>query len=137
MLVLKREAFDALLAYALACTEEMACGILGGRLEGGRRVACLACPLPNAAHSRESFSFDRGEHSRAVAGLNARHLVPMGTWFCHRDTDAVMTAREIQAAHDRNGSYLVLSLRQSAQPVLCAYRVWGGRADAEELVIED
>ena len=31
---------------------------------------------------------------------------------------------------------LVLSLREPEKPVLRAYRVWGGRADAEELVIE-
>ena len=67
MLVLKQEAYDTLLAHALAVSEEMACGILGGKLENGRRVACLACPLPNAAHSRERFSLDRAAHSRAVA----------------------------------------------------------------------
>ena len=136
MLVLKQEAYDTLLAHALAEREEMACGILGGKQENGRRVACLACPLPNAAHSRERFSLDRAAHSRAVSDLNAKRLVSLGTWFCHREGDAAMTPYEIQSAHDRDGSYLVLSLREPGTPVLRSYRVWGGRADAEELVIE-
>ena len=74
MLAMKQEAYRALLAYALACTEEMACGILGGKREGGRRVVYRVCPLPNAAHSRERFSFDRTEHSRAVSDLTGERL---------------------------------------------------------------
>ena len=48
-----------------------------------------------------------------------------------------MTACEIRSAHDRDGSCLVLSLNDPERPELCAYHVWGGRADSEELVIED
>ena len=60
----------------------------------------------------------------------------MGTWFCHAHSAAAMTPYEIQSAHDRNGSYLVLSLLED-EPELRSYRVWGGRADEEELLFED
>lgn len=137
MLVMKREAYDTMLSYACACTGEMACGILGGRQEAGRRIATQCCPLPNAAYSRERFALERSAHSRAVSELNAQRLAPVGTWFCHRDSGASMTAYEIQSAHDRDGSYLVLSLNDPERPELRSYRVWGGRADPEQLVIED
>ena len=135
MIYVKQSVYETMLAHARACTEEMACGILGGRHEDGQRTIIGFYPITNAAHSQERFSLDRTEHSRAMAAMPLDGSAMMGTWFCHRNSDAVMTAYEIQSAHDRDGSYLVLSLKNPEEPVLCSYRVWGGRADREELLL--
>ena len=135
MIIIKQEAYAAMLEHARGSTVEMACGIVSGRLEGGKRIVHRFHPIVNAAHSRDKFSLDRAELSRAMTSLTKIGGSTVGTWFCHRDSGAVMTPYEIQTAHDRDGSYLVLSLAGS-EPVLRSYRVWGGRADEEELFIE-
>ena len=135
MIYVKQSVYEAMLAHAGACTEEMACGILSGRIENGQRTVIRFYPITNAAHCRDRFSLDRAEHSRAMASMPQDGGSMIGTWFCHRDSDAVMTAYEIQSAHDRDGSYLVLSLKKPGEPLLCSYRVWGGRADKEELIL--
>ena len=92
-------------------------------------------PITNTAHDPERFALDRTEHSQAMAAMKKQGASMIATWFCHRDSEARMTAYEIQSAHDRDGSYLVLSLKDLDAPELCSYRVWGGRADKEELLL--
>ena len=133
MIYVRQSAYEAMLAHARACGEEMACGVLSGRIEGGKRTVIRFYPITNTAHSPERFALDRTEHSRTIAEMKKDGTAMIGTWFCHRASDARMTAYEIQSAHDRDGSYLVLSLQKPGAPELCSYRVWGGRADKEEL----
>ena len=133
MIYVRQSVYEDMLAHARACTGKMACGVLSGRIEGGQRTVIRFYPVTNTAHSPDRFALDRAEHSRAMAAMAKDGASMIGTWFCHRDSDARMTAYEIQSAHDRDGSYLVLSLKKPDAPELCSYRVWGGRADKEEL----
>ena len=135
MIYVRQSAYEDMLAHARACTGEMACGILSGRIEGGKRMVIGFYPITNTAHDPERFALDRREHSQAMAAMKKQGASMIATWFCHRDSEARMSAYEIQAAHDRDGSYLVLSLKTPDAPELCSYRVWGGRADKEELLL--
>ena len=139
MLVIKRNAYDAMLAHARERAEagESACGLLGGMFEDGRLRAVQNLPLVNIWHMRDRFCTDRTEHSQAINSLAAQRLAVVGFWYSHLDCDATMTIPEIRGSHDRNASYLVLSLQNPEKPVLRSYRVWGGKADEEELLIEE
>lgn len=136
MIVIKQAAYEAMLAHARSLMGEMSCGLVGGRLESGKRLVESFHPVSNTLHSLERFSPDRSEQSRVYTRLNGSGAAVVGTWFCHPNGDAAMTAYEIRAAHDRDGSYLVLSLADPERPVLRSYRVWGGRADEETLCLE-
>ena len=136
MIVIKQEILDAMVVHARSCGSELSCGVVAGRAEAGKRFVHNFHPVTNELHSRERFSFDRGELSRVYTRLNGSGAAVVGTWFCHPNGDAVMTPYEIQTAHDRDGSYLVLSLREADAPVLRSYRVWGGRADEEAITFE-
>lgn len=135
MIRICQSAYDALIAFARESTDRLPGGVLGGRIENGQRTVLKAYRMANASGGA-AYAPDRGEHSSAMSDMTRNRLTTVGTWFCHRDTDAHMTPYEIQTAHDRDGSYLVLSLLDAAHPVLYSYRVWGGRADKEELRID-
>ena len=118
MIYVKQSVYEDMLAHARAFTGEMACGVLSGRIEGGKRMVIRFYSVTNTAHSPDRFALDRTEHSRAMAAMAKDGASMIGTWFCHRDSDARMTAYEIQSAHDRDGSYLVLSLQKPDAPEL-------------------
>ncbi len=56
MIYVRQSAYEDMLAHARACTEEMACGILSGRIEGGKR---MAIGLGHGSHEKTGGLYDR------------------------------------------------------------------------------
>lgn len=136
MITLKRTDFEAMLAHAQKCLPEEACGLIAGsRDENGNKRIERVFLLTNTDHSNEHFSMDPAEQLQAVKEMRAQGLVPLGNWHSHPETPARPSEEDKRLAFDRTASYLILSLMDSASPVLHSFHIEGANSTKEELVI--
>jgi proteasome lid subunit RPN8/RPN11 len=135
-LLISRADFDAIAVHAKSWLPYEACGLIAGRAEGDTRVVTAVYPTANADRSREHFTIEPREQLAAIKDMRARGLSPLGNFHSHPETPARPSPEDVRLARDPNAAYLILSLA-GEEPVLRAFRVENGAADALTLEITD
>ncbi|MCD8397303.1 MAG: M67 family metallopeptidase [Lachnospiraceae bacterium] len=133
---LKREDYDKMISHAFAQLPEEACGLIGGRIEGGEKYIENVYLLTNIDHSREHFSLNSKEQLSAVRDMRKNGWKPLGNWHSHPESPSRPSQEDIRLAFDSSASYLILSLENQTAPVLNSFHVEKGEVEKENLVLE-
>ena len=133
---LKKEAYDKMIFHAFAQLPEEACGLIGGRIEGGEKYIENVYFLTNIGHSREHYSLNAKEQLSAVRDMRKNGWEPLGNWHSHPESPSRPSQEDIRLAFDSSASYLILSLENQTAPVLNSFHVEKDEVEKENLVLE-
>lgn len=136
MIHLKKEDYDKMVSHAFTLLPEEACGLIGGRIEGGEKYIEKVYFLTNIDHSREHFSLNAKEQLSAVRDMRKNGWKPLGNWHSHPESPSRPSQEDIRLAFDSSASYLILSLENQTAPVLNSFHVEKGEVEKENLVLE-
>ena len=113
-----------------------ACGLLGGYVEGDKRVVTDVYLLRNVDESREHFSMDPAEQLAAIKDIRQKKGVLLGNFHSHPESPSRPSQEDIRLAYDPKMNYLILSLMTPEELVLNSFHIEKGEVTKEELVIE-
>lgn len=134
MITLKQADYEAMLAHARSQAPNEACGLIGGTVdEAGNKTIEKVYLLTNLDHSPEHFSLSPTEQLRAIKDMRANGWKPLGNWHSHPETPSRPSEEDKRLAYDSTASYLILSLMDSAHPVLNSFHIEGNAATKETL----
>jgi proteasome lid subunit RPN8/RPN11 len=133
MLRLTPDVHRAMIAHAVACLPEEACGLFAGP-PGGADVTVFY-PVTNVAASSKVYTVDPRGHLRADRDAEDRGLEVCGVMHSHTHTDAYPSPTDVARAPDPAWHYVIVSLRQ-VDPVLRSFRIEGGNIGEEPVVVD-
>lgn len=136
MIKLSKSDFEKILKHAESELPNEACGLIGGRIDGGDKFIEKVYLLTNIDHSNEHFSLDPKEQLAAIKDMRANGLVPLGNWHSHPESPSRPSDEDKRLAYDSKASYMILSLMNRDEPVLNSFSIHGDDAEKEQLVIE-
>lgn len=122
-----------MVAHALACLPEEACGLLSGSAESG--VVSAFHPCVNLAASAKLYTVDPRDHLRADRAAEAAGAEIIGVMHSHTHTDAYPSPTDVDNAPDPSWHYLIVSLRDTS-PALRSYRIIDGEITEEPVVLD-
>lgn len=135
MISLKKSDYEKMLAHAVECLPNEACGLIGGEIsENGDKTVQKVYLLTNIDQSNEHFSLDPKEQLAAVKDMRANGLVPLGNWHSHPESPSRPSEEDKRLAFDKTASYMILSLMDKNAPVLKSFNING--ADAVQEILE-
>lgn len=134
----RRGQLEQIIAQARAEAPNECCGMLAGRGEVVEEVF----PGRNKDQSPKTYLMDPEDQLRAFRTMDERGLELVGIYHSHPQTEAVPSRTDQERAQDRDGNplfpdarYVIVSLRDAAQPQVRAFRIMGGQVTEEEVVI--
>ena len=137
MITLSKKQFEAIVNHARSCLPNEACGLLGGVVEGDKKIVKKVYILTNLDQSPEHFSMEPKEQFGAVKDMRANGWVLLGNWHSHPNSPSRMSEEDKRLAFDKKLSYLILSLAES-EFVLNSFNIDGKQnVTTEELEIVD
>ena len=136
MLILKQEDYNKIVDHAKKGLPNEACGLLGGYVEGDKRVVTDVYLLRNVDESREHFSMDPAEQLAAIKDIRQKKGVLLGNFHSHPESPSRPSQEDIRLAYDSKMNYLILSLMNPEELVLNSFHIEKGEVTKEELVIE-
>jgi len=122
----------AMVAHALFCDPEEACGLLAADEEGRLRMAyCLG----NADRSAVTYSLDPQEHFRALrhAEANGWHLA--GVFHSHTHSPARPSPTDVAQAFEPDWLYVLVSLEDRDAPEVRGFWIRDGKVEEEPLAV--
>jgi len=122
----------AIVAHALFCDPEEACGLLAADEEGRLRMAyCLG----NADRSAVTYSLDPQEHFRALrhAEANGWHLA--GVFHSHTHSPARPSPTDVAQAFEPDWLYVLVSLEDRDAPEVRGFWIRDGKVEEEPLAV--
>lgn len=138
-ILLKQSDYEKILNHARSEFPNEACGLIAGRDEetasGWKRTIEKVYLLSNVDQSNSHFSMDPSEQFRVLKDMCASGIKPLGNWHSHPQTPARPSGEDIRLAFDSEASYLILSLQDAEQPILCSYHIEGDTVETEELTV--
>lgn len=134
-IIVKKEAYDVILAHALDNLPNEACGLLGGRLDGTVKTVEKVYLLTNVDHSPEHFSMDPKEQFAVIKELRQNNWVLLGNFHSHPNSPSRPSEEDKRLALDPEASYLILSLQDRERPVLKSFRIIRSEVSEEDLQI--
>ena len=119
-----------MVAHALFCDPEEACGLLAAD-EGGRLR--MAYCLGNADRSPVTYSLDPQEHFRALrhAEANGWHLA--GVFHSHTHSPARPSPTDVAQALEPDWLYVLVSLEDRSAPEVRGFWIRDGKVEEEPL----
>lgn len=137
MITISKSDYDKILAHAVQCLPEEACGLIAGEITESGKVIRKVYLLTNTDHSNEHFFLDPKEQLAAIKDMRANGLVPLGNWHSHPESPSRPSQEDKRLAFDSKASYLIISLMDRENPVLNSFRISGDTAENEGIVIEN
>lgn len=134
MLRIAADAHRELLAHLVAGLPDEACGLLGGRHDGGTTTVEVWYPSPNLAASSRVYTVEPRAHLRADRDAEDRGLELVGVVHSHTHTEPVPSPTDIAQAPDPTWHYVIVSFRLGA-PVLRSWRIVDGEVAEEPVEI--
>ena len=123
MLILKQEDYNKIVDHAKKGLPNEACGLLGGYVEGDKRVVTDVYLLRNVDESREHFSMDPKEQLAALKDARANGYKIIGNFHSHPESPSRPSEEDKRLAFDPTIEYLILSLMEEGNPVLKAFEI--------------
>ena len=136
MIVLSKEQYDSIVNHAKERVPIEDCGLLGGIIDGSKKIVKKVYFLTNIDQSPEHFSMEPKEQFGAVKDMRANGWTLLGNWHSHPESPSRMSEEDKRLAFDTKMSYLILSLAES-EPILKSFNIDKERnVSVEELIIE-
>lgn len=120
-----------MVAHALSCLPDEACGLLAADAAGRLRAAYC---LPNAAASPTTYTLDPEEHFRALREVEGRGWHLAGVFHSHPRGTAQPSPTDVAQALEPDWLYVVLGLQNPAAPEVRGFWINEGRVEEEGLV---
>ena len=131
MLWIPADIYDGLIEHARRGFPLEVCGLLGGV----NSVVENAFPMVNTDSSREHFMMDPREQFEVIKVLRSRGMSVQVIYHSHPDTPARLSEEDLRLALTPGVSYLIVSLADANKPDVKSFRVEGGVAKAEPIVV--
>jgi proteasome lid subunit RPN8/RPN11 len=130
--VLERKYADEIIAQAREEAPNECCGVLAGR-DG--RVERLFRAV-NAEKSPYRYNVDPHDLLRIYRECDAKGWDFLAIYHSHTHTEAYPSPTDVRLAAWPESIYIIVSLADSENPVLRAFRIQDGRVSEDELRIE-
>jgi len=136
MLRISAEAHLAMLAHAIRCAPDEACGLLLGAFAGDVDAAGPTfVPCTNASASALRYSFDPKELFRIYNAADDDGVEVVAVMHSHTHTEAYPSPTDVAEAAEPSWHYVIVSLRQG-EPVLRSYRLFDGGVTEEPVLVD-
>ena len=132
MISIKKDILNQIIAHAKKDLPNEACGYLAGNDD----LITNSYQLTNVDHSPEHFSFDPSEQFTAVKDARNKGLQILANYHSHPETPSRPSQEDIRLAYDPAIGYVIISLAD-AEPVVKSFRIKGGSATNEDLIVTD
>lgn len=119
---LTRTQLDAVLAHAVACAPEEACGILAGAADDGAGVVEQVFLMQNSAHSETFYEMDSTEQFQVFDRMRKEGLEPVAIFHSHPHSPALPSQQDRDLAFYPDSLYLIVSLA-GPEPEPRAWRI--------------
>ena len=131
MILLEKSQFDEIVKYCKSGLPYESCGLLGGVIEGDKKIVKKVYLLTNIDESPEHFSMEPKEQFAAVKDMRVNNFVMLGNFHSHPNSPSRMSEEDKRLAFDTKLSYLILSLAED-EPILKSFNI-----DKEKNVTEE
>ena len=108
-----------------------ACGLLAGQGDAVEQVY----PMRNVEDSPIGYSMDPKEQLLIEKQMRQRRQRLRGIYHSHTATDAYPSPVDVRLAISPEISYVVVSLKDRAKPVMQSYRIADGAIQQEDLLV--
>jgi proteasome lid subunit RPN8/RPN11 len=136
MLRMSAEAHQAMLAHAIRCTPEEACGLLlGAFADEQNATAPEFMPLRNASESALRYSFEPKDLLGAFRAADDAGRDVVGVMHSHTHTEAYPSPTDVAEAAEPAWHYVIVSLRHE-EPVLRSFRLIDGTIAEEPVEVD-
>jgi proteasome lid subunit RPN8/RPN11 len=122
----------AMVAHALFCHPEEACGLLAAD-EGGRLR--MAYCLSNADRSPAAYTLDPQEHFRALRHAEAYGWHLAGVFHSHPASPAYPSPTDLARALEPGWLYVLVSLEDREAPAVRGFWIRDGRVEEEPMEV--
>ncbi len=129
MLRIPQTIHDDLIDHAREGFPLEVCGILGGTADS---VSAMY-RMTNTDASNEHFMMDPKEQFAVVKDLRAKGLAMQAIYHSHPETPARPSEEDISLALTPDVSYIIISLADSALPVVKSYKISSGVVEVESI----
>ena len=133
MIFIKKQDYLDIIDYAVQGLPNEACSLLGGEIDGDRKLIKKIYYLTNVDASREHFSMDPKEQFEAIKDMRKEGLQMIGNFHSHPESPSRPSEEDKRLAYDSKIRYLILSLMNRKQPVLRAFEIKEGQVSTEEI----
>lgn len=133
------DVYDRVLAHCQRAYPKEACGILAGFGKGMSEdvapLAVQAYPMINVEGSPIGYAMDPKEQLRIEKQMRRRNERMMAIYHSHTASEAYPSSVDVNLAISPDISYVLVSLKDTASPVVRSYRIVDGNILEEDLLI--
>jgi proteasome lid subunit RPN8/RPN11 len=133
MIILKKEFLEGIILHSNAEYPNEACGILAGKNGTVEKVY----QMENIEKSPSLFFMDAGAQLRVLKDIRALGLEMCGIYHSHVASQAYPSAHDVEMAFYPEASYVIVSLKDSANPSVRSFKITERRISEEEIKILD
>ena len=131
-LILAKSVLDTMAVAAQKQAPLEACGLLAG--VGERATKCYV--LTNADAATEHYRMLPEEQFAAINDMRRAGLRLLAIWHSHPASPARMSAEDLRLAYTPDFQYVIISLAETAEPVVRAFAVRDDVAHETAIAIE-
>jgi len=135
MLVLQKGQIDEILLHSKSELPNESCGLLGGIVDGDKKIIQKIYLLKNIDQSPEHFSIDIEEQFRVISDIRKNKWQLIGNFHSHPESPSRPSEEDIRLAFDPSLSYVILSLQKKLKPVLNSFIIKDKIVTREEITI--
>ena len=130
-MTLTQAAVDEITTHAKAEYPKEACGIIAGQRGVGSRVFRMR----NADASPISYTMEPKEQLQVMKQMRVEELEMLAIYHSHTATPAYPSPTDVKLATYPEASYVLVSLKNQAQPEVKSYRIVEGAVTPEPLEV--
>jgi len=134
---------DQIIAHCQEYYPKEACGLLAGssvapetQMIPEQRVVQVY-PMMNVENSPIGYSMDPREQLRIDKFMRQRQQKLVGIYHSHTATDAYPSPVDVRMAISPDVSYVLVSLKDRAKPLIKSYRILDGSILEEDVLVEE
>ena len=124
---------DELIAHCRQQYPKEACGLLAG----ANGLVTRVYPMTNVEDSAIGYAMDPKEQLLIEKQMRTRGQQLVGIYHSHTATDAYPSSVDVELAISPEISYVLVSLKDQAQPVMCSYRIQEQTITREDLQVQE
>ena len=133
MLTIPNTVWDEVVAHCQRQYPKEACGLLAGANE----IVTQVYPMRNVEDSPIGYAMDPKAQLLVEKQMRQLGQQLIGIYHSHTATDAYPSSVDVELAISPEISYVLVSLKDQAQPVMCSYRIQEQTITREDLQVQE
>ena len=134
MILITASQYETIVKYCKSGLPNECCGLLGGVVEGDKKIIKKVYFLTNVDKSPMHFSMEPKEQFAAIKDMRSNNLQLLENFHSHPSSPARMSEEDKRLAFDVNLSYLILSLAKN-NPIIKSFNIDKKKFVTEEKLI--